>query len=159
MAPAYQQDRRPPRTAKATGSKAMRGMDSSTLPEVICQIEQLTRSDCLGLWREAFGRSPPKYLSPQFMKRVLIWDAQNRLLGSVSAKTTRRLRQIASGKPAPPSAKPGSQLVREWNGRTYQVEVVDGGYVMDGKSWRSLSAIARHITGAHWSGPRFFGVQ
>jgi len=49
--------------------------------------------------------------------------------------------------------------VREWNGRTYQVEVKDGAYVMDGKSWRSLSALAKHITGAHWSGPRFFGVQ
>jgi hypothetical protein len=56
-------------------------------------------------------------------------------------------------------AKPGARLVREWNGRTYQVDVTDGGYVMDGKTWRSLSAIARHITGAHWSGPRFFGVQ
>ena len=57
------------------------------------------------------------------------------------------------------TAKPGSHFVREWNGRTYQVEVVDGGYTMDGKTWRSLSAIARHITGAHWSAPRFFGVN
>ena len=71
--------------------------------------------------------------------------------------------QIASGKPVNAvnlgGVSPGAHLVREWNGRTYQVEVVESGYVMDGKTWRSLSAIAKHITGAHWSGPRFFGVQ
>lgn len=125
----------------------------------IAEIEGFDRADCLDRWRKAFGRPPPKYLSPQFMKRVLTWESQNKTLDGVSAKTTRRLKQIASGKTMPATAKPGSHLVREWNGRTYQVEVADGGYVMDGKSWRSLSAIAKHITGAHWSGPRFFGVQ
>ena len=93
------------------------------------------------------------------MRRVLIWEAQNSALGGVSAKTKRRLAQIASRKSVPTTAKPGSHLIREWNGRTYQVEVVEGGYVMDGKTWKSLSAIAKHITGTHWSGPRFFGVQ
>ena len=53
----------------------------------------------------------------------------------------------------------GAHLVREWNGRTYQVHVVEGGFEMDGKTWRSLSAIAKHITGATWSGPRFFGLN
>jgi len=125
----------------------------------IADIDAMDRSECLERWRETFGRPPPKYLSPQFMKRVLIWEMQNRELGGVSVKTTRRLNQIASGKAPPTTAKPGSHLIREWNGRTYQVEVMDDGYVMDGKRWRSLSAIARHITGAHWSGPRFFGVQ
>ena len=125
----------------------------------IAEIEGFDRADCLDRWRKAFGRPPPKYLSPQFMKRVLIREMQSGFLGGVSAKTTRRLKQIASGNSVPTTAKPGSHLVREWNGRTYQVEVVDGGYIMDGRSWRSLSALARHITGAHWSGPRFFGVQ
>ncbi|MEW9921821.1 DUF2924 domain-containing protein [Marimonas sp. MJW-29] len=126
---------------------------------LIAKIEASDREACLDRWRAAFGRPPPKHLSLPFLKRVLIWEAQNKALGGVSAKTMRRLKQIAAGKAAPAAAKPGSFLVREWNGRTYQVEVTDGGYVMDGKTWRSLSAIARHITGAHWSGPRFFGVQ
>lgn len=129
------------------------------VPNLIAQVEVLDRAACLIRWRENFGRPPPKHLSPQFMKRVLIWEAQNRARGGVSAKTTRRLKQIASGKAVPTIARAGSHLVREWNGRTYQVEVKDGAYVMDGKSWRSLSALAKHITGAHWSGPRFFGVQ
>lgn len=93
----------------------------------ISEIEALDRDACLELSREIFGRSPPKYLSPQFMKRVLIWETQNRALGSVSTKTTRRLKQIAAGKTLPTTAKPGSHLVREWNGRTYLVEVVRGG--------------------------------
>lgn len=125
----------------------------------IFQISGMERAGCMARWREIYGRSPPKYLSPQFMRRVLIWEVQTRLLGGLSAKTERRLRKIASGKAPPARARPGSHLVREWNGRTWQVELVDGGYVMDGKTWRSLSAIARHITGAHWSGPRFFGVN
>ena len=93
------------------------------------------------------------------MRRVLLWELQVRLIGKLSPKTERSLTQIASGKAPRATAKPGSHLVREWNGRTYQVEIVEDGYVMDGKTWRSLSAIARHITGAHWSGPRFFGVN
>ncbi|MEO1110384.1 MAG: DUF2924 domain-containing protein [Pseudomonadota bacterium] len=129
------------------------------LAKVFSDIDHLDRPGCLSRWREVFGRSPPKYLSPQFMKRVLVWELQNRELGGLSAKTERRLQNIALGKTPPPSLKPGSHLVREWNGRTYQVEVVDRGFVMDGKTWRSLSAIAKHITGAHWSGPRFFGVR
>lgn len=58
-----------------------------------------------------------------------------------------------------PKLAPGTQLVREWNGRTWQVEVVKGGFVCRGKRYRSLSAIAKMITGAHWSGPRFFGLR
>lgn len=129
------------------------------LNKAITDIKRLDRGGCLDRWRDAFGRPPPKYLSPQFMKRVLIWDLQNKQLGGLSVGTERCLKQIASGKTSAAKAKPGSHLVREWNGRTYQVEVTDGGYVMDGRTWRSLSAIARHITGARWSGPRFFGVQ
>ncbi len=137
----------------------MSGDSPGKLESLIAEISAFDRAGCLDRWRDVFGRPPPKHLSPQFMKRVLIWEIQNRALGGVSLKTTRRLNQIASGKTLPAMTKPGARLIREWNGRTYQVEVVEGGYVMDGKTWRSLSAIARHITGARWSGPRFFGVQ
>lgn len=54
--------------------------------------------------------------------------------------------------------KPGARLVREWNGRMNVVEVTDNGFIHEGKTYRSLSAIAKRITGAHWSGPRFFGL-
>ncbi|MEJ5218564.1 DUF2924 domain-containing protein [Cognatishimia sp. D5M38] len=129
------------------------------LERAVNDIERLDRLGCIERWREIFERSPPKHLSLQFMKRVLIWELQNRELGGLSVTTSRRLKQIASGTTPSTQAKPGSHLVREWNGRTYLVEVINGGYVMDGRTWRSLSAIARYITGTRWSGPRFFGVQ
>jgi hypothetical protein len=67
---------------------------------------------------------------------------------------------VAGGRRAGPRPQPlpGARLIREWNGRRYVVEVVDGGFIMDGKVYRSLTAIAFRITGAKWSGPRFFGL-
>ncbi|MEM6412828.1 MAG: DUF2924 domain-containing protein [Pseudomonadota bacterium] len=82
--------------------------------------------------------------------------------GALPASIRRASRQVADGRPMAEGARqtirPGAHLVREWNGRTYQVEVIDGGFRMDGKTWPSLSAIAKHITGTTWSGPRFFGL-
>jgi hypothetical protein len=72
----------------------------------------------------------------------------------------------SSKRPGPDSAhrqlslppRPGSRLMREWNGRIHVVDVVADGYRLDGKTYRSLSAVAKRITGTHWSGPRFFGL-
>ena len=115
-----------------------------------------------GKWEEAFRSPPPPYLSVQFMEKALSYDAQCRASGGLSAKLRRTLMQIAKGDAVPDTggceARAGTHLVREWNGRTYQVEVLEHGYRMDGKTWTSLSAIAGHITGTNWSGPRFFGL-
>ncbi|TGS84461.1 DUF2924 domain-containing protein [Mesorhizobium sp. M3A.F.Ca.ET.174.01.1.1] len=65
---------------------------------------------------------------------------------------------VVARKPGSVPPKVGSRLMREWNGRMHIVEVVHGGFVLDGKTFRSLTAVARRITGTHWSGPRFFGL-
>lgn len=111
-------------------------------------------------WAEAFGSPPPPKLSMAFMERAVAYARQCREQGGLSATSERQLRAIAGGRdPAAGRAvAAGAQLVREWNGRTYRVEVVEGGYRFDGRSWASLTAIARRITGTHWSGPRFFGL-
>jgi hypothetical protein len=76
----------------------------------------------------------------------------------------RELERATAGEPdkpasAPrPALTPGTRLIRDWNGTTIAVEVIEGGYSWEGKTWRSLSQIAREVTGAHWSGPRFFGL-
>ncbi len=131
-------------------------------------IELLDRPDCISRWTRMFGHGPPKHISVRFMRRVLAYEEQVRRFGGHSNAVRRALEAAlkANGRgrpvsPAMPSVmhlRPGTHLVREWNGRTYQVEVVEEGFRMDGKDYRSLSAIARKITGAHWSGPRFFGV-
>lgn len=113
-------------------------------------------------WEAVFGSPPPPYLSVPFMQKALTYEAHCKAQGGLPTATRRALRQIAAGKEitdaTPAKLSSGAHLVREWNGRTYQVQVTEGGFEMDGKTWRSLSAIAKHITGATWSGPRFFGL-
>jgi hypothetical protein len=75
--------------------------------------------------------------------------------GGLTEKTSRRVRLPTINPPAP---RPGTRLVREWNGRTHVVDVREDGFVFDGKTYRSLSAVTKRITGAHWSGRRFFGL-
>jgi hypothetical protein len=116
----------------------------------------------IAAWQEAFGSPPPPFLSVAFMRKAVAYEEQCRISGGLPTATRRKLRQIAEGKPIAVASgddlRTGAHLVREWNGRTYQVEVIEGGYRMDGKDWPSLSAIAKHITGTTWSGPRFFGL-
>jgi hypothetical protein len=95
------------------------------------------------------------------MQRVLAHDLQCRKLGGLSAANKRVLKAVLAGgevNEAVQSVGDGATLVREWNGRVYRVRAVPEGYVLDGKTYASLSSVARHITGARWSGPRFFGL-
>lgn len=121
------------------------------------------RPGVLAEWEAVIGSPPPAYLSVGLMQRAIAHERQCRAQGGVSAATRRALRQISEGKTAeeasPQRLSPGAHLVRDWNGRRYQVVVTDKGFEMDGRAWRSLSSIAKHITGATWSGPRFFGLR
>ncbi len=137
-------------------------------------MEGLDRVQCIDRWRRQFGRTPPKHVSIQFMRKVLAYEAQIKAHGGHSKAVRRALkRALVSGNgqagPDPMAAplrplaishslRPGTHLVREWNGRTYQVEVLEEGFRMDNREYHSVSAIAQKITGAHWSGPRFFGL-
>ena len=124
-------------------------------------VQTLNRPALLDLWREIIGAPPPKYLSLVFLRKALAYELQRQQVGDVSKSKLRALEVIATVKePSRASSlKPGSHLIREWNGRSYMVEVTESGFRLDGKSYRSLSSIARQITGARWSGPRFFGVR
>ena len=104
-------------------------------------------------------RTVPPRPRAETLRRLLAYEAQAHALGSLAASETRMLRSIASGNPVgdvAAQATPGTHLVREWNGRTYRVEVTDNGYRRDGMTYRSLSAVAKRITGTARSGPRFF---
>jgi len=120
------------------------------------------RATVISDWEAAFGGRPPAYLSVRFMTKAVEYDRQCKRAGGLTSSTRRALQQVASGKPIETlplnPARTGTQFVREWNGRTYQVEAVKDGFELDGRVWSSLSAIAKHITGTSWSGPRFFGL-
>jgi hypothetical protein len=101
------------------------------------------------------------------MLREIAYKMQERACGGLAPAIKRRLRTLAAdieanGAGALPSAlllKPGTRLLREWGGKTHTVIVLDDGFEFEGERYQSLTQIARGITGAHWSGPRFFGLR
>jgi hypothetical protein len=123
-------------------------------------FERLSREELIECWTEMIGSAPPPKLRSPMMAKILICEHQWQASGRPRATLVRRLRRLARA--APDSALPagnGQRLVREWNGVEHTVDVTEAGYLWNGKTWRSLSAIAKEITGTKWSGPRFFGVQ
>lgn len=107
-------------------------------------------------------RTPvPKGLSQPFLRRFLAFKLQARRHGGLPKGFEARLRAAAlgEGRPKSPSLRPGGRLIREWNGKPHVVEVTDDGFLWNNQRHRSLSAIACEITGARWSGPRFFGLN
>lgn len=117
-------------------------------------------------WREHF-RKPAPEIGPDLLRRGLAWRIQARVNGGLTTSTRKAVEkaqeQLArTGSVASPrdlAIKPGTRLVREWHGKTYHVLVLDNGFEHEGRHYESLSQIARAITGAHWSGPRFFGLK
>lgn len=103
-------------------------------------------------------RTPPPNISSELLRLGVAYAVQAKAHGDLPAPAKRALRK-ASPKAATTAIPPGSQLVRDWNGRTIRVDAVDGGYLWEGRRYRSLSAIATAVTGTRWSGPRFFGVS
>lgn len=128
----------------------------------LAALAGLDRTALLERWRRAFGRDAPPRLSRALMEKAVAYDIQVRAFGGLSARTVRALRAAAKAGGGPASNRlPGSgaRLVREWNGALHEVEVLEDGYLWRGARHRSLSAIARAITGTRWSGPRFFGLK
>ena len=135
----------------------------SSLEDDLAALAEMPPAQLRERW-EALEGSPAPALAPPLLRRLLAQRLQERRHGGLPALVRRELLRIADGEPVPTSARPraqltsGTRLVREWNGRTITVEVHNDGFRHAGRNWRSLSEIARHVTGAHWSGPRFFGL-
>ena len=100
------------------------------------------------------------------MLRALAYDVQRKAMGGLSRKVRRQLEQageqLGAGRsitPVPAAPKAGTRLIREWQGVTHEVILLEKGVEYRGRTWSSLSAVARDITGTRWSGPRFFGLN
>ena len=114
-------------------------------------------------WVEVEAAPSPK-LPPPLLQRLLAHRLQERRLGGLPATVVRELERAGRGDQVTPSRQaipltPGARLIREWNGQTITVEVREEGFWWKEQIWRSLSEIAAKVTGAHWSGPRFFGLN
>ena len=143
-------------------------------PTVLRQLTELQEMPYPALkekWRGLYGTEPPAY-KREHMVRRLAYRIQELAYGGLADETKAELERIAEEdeqrrhgaranrrKPKDTHPTPGTRLVREWNGQRHEVTAVEGGFEHNGRKHRSLSAIAKTITGAHWSGPQFFGLR
>lgn len=132
----------------------------SDIAAELAALSQLERAGLAERWVRAFGCPPPRGCRAQVLLLALAWQVQMAdLLGTVVPERLLRSLRRSSVPVSGPALAPGTRLLREWQGRTHQVTVLSSGFEWNGVRYRSLSAIARSITGTAWSGPLFFGLR
>jgi hypothetical protein len=148
----------------------MRAISHKAIEGVEAELERLPTLGSQQLdvrWRELYGSERPRRIYGELLISILAYRLQEKALGGLKPATRRLLRQVA-GNPSErrsldaltqPRLKAGAVLLREWHGATHRVTVLEFGYEYSGQRLRSLSAIARRITGSRWSGPLFFGLR
>ena len=145
-------------------------MDAGSEDAVAARLHALEGMTYDGLrteWRRLYRAHPPKRVARDLLVLGVAWKIQEQAHGGLGTATKRRLADLAKAmeqdgdlaRSRVARLKPGAKLIREWRGETHTVIVLEHGFEWRGKRWRSLSVIAREITGAHWSGPRFFGLN
>lgn len=134
----------------------------------IKEIRSLARQRLIELWSGLFGKAPAPGIRREIMIPLLAYKIQENAYGSLKPSTRAELRRIAktlerrgksNGLSMPQRLKPGVLLSRHWHGQVHEIVVSGMGYEYRGKTYRSLSEIARTITGTRWSGPAFFGLK
>ena len=142
-------------------------MSSAELEREIGPLADLPRTDLAERWKYLYRSDPPRGISTRLMVRAIAFEMQAKHYGGLKSAIVRRLDRIAGGGTGgeagsaarAPALDSGARLVREWNGVTHTVDVTDDGFEWQDQQYGSLSEIAREITGARWSGPRFFGFN
>ena len=122
------------------------------------ELSAMSRADLLDRWSARFGTTAPKKMRANTLARILACEEQWMHSSDNRAAIRKQLERVV-GAGSRPAAKDGTRFIREWHGTEHVVDLIDGVYHWNGKPWKSLSAIAREITGAKWSGPRFFGLK
>jgi hypothetical protein len=130
-------------------------------------LTKLTVAELKEQWRSSYETKPPRRIGRELLARAIAYRLQERALRGLKPSTKRLLERLvgnaSSGQPlnlaAPPPASAGTVLIREWQGITHEVRVLDRGVLYRKQQYRSLSEVARLITGCRWSGPLFFGLR
>lgn len=136
--------------------------DRERIGEELKQLPDLDRNGLAERWISFFGQAPPLRTSRSLMIRAVAYKMQERAFGGLKPSTRRMLQEPNGTRGSAASSRklsPGTVLLRDWQGVTHQVSVIEDGFVYRAKRYRSLSEVAFVITGSHWSGPRFFGVK
>ena len=124
-------------------------------------IQTMSRTELIEAFKAARIGRIPKNASQNFLRSNLAWAAQAAAQGQdpVALRKSLATKAQKAARQRLPRYKPGTRLIREWHGVTHEVTVEEKGYSWNGEQYRSLSHIAREITGTRWSGPRFFGLK
>jgi Protein of unknown function (DUF2924) len=138
----------------------------TSLDTLLAELSVMPPAQLRSAWRDTF-KSPAPDIGPDLLRRGIANRLQERVHGSLTGATKREIERLRkrvertgkAGHLHAISLKTGTRLVRSWNGKSYHVLVCDDGFEFEGRHYASLSHIAREITGAHWSGPRFFGLK
>ena len=140
---------------------------SKRIAQELVTLSSLSRDGLKARWRSLYGTEPPEKSSQEFLKAGIAYRLQERALGGLKPQIKRLLERAGEDNSARKPIRvepvatttPGTVLIREWHGTRHQVTVLENGAVYRGKRYRSLSEIARLITGSKWSGPLFFGLK
>ena len=131
----------------------------SSLEQQLGRIAGLSSRELKAEWQRVTGTRVPR-VSPALLRLALGYELQARALGGLPRGVRQTLAQLGQGRTRTAVAGPGTRLVREWQGRVHVVTIGEDEVIRwDGREWRSLSEVARAITGARWSGPAFFGLK
>ena len=158
---------RPPARSSAVSATIGNAVGAShDLSQRMAALSGLTAQQLRDEWRRLYRGQPPR-LSRDLLIRSIAYRMQEVAYGGLSKATERMLATLSKELKASGSVtiapdlrvRSGARLVREWRGRTHTVIVTDDGFEYAGKVYASLTSIAHEITGAHWSGPRFFGLN
>lgn len=128
-----------------------------TLEQRLDALTSMPKEELRATWQAGLATSPPR-VSADLLRRLLGHALQEKAMGGLSSAQRQTLRRLGAGR-SDKSMKAGTRLIRQWNNRTIAVTVDEGGFMWEDRSYRSLSAIAREVTGTAWSGPRFFGLR
>ncbi len=136
------------------------------LEKQLAELPGMTPAQLRAKWRECW-RNPAPDIGPDLLRRGIAWRLQSRAYGDLPSHIKRELERAADrlrrGEEliscSRPSLKPGTRLVRQWQGSVHHVFVLDDGYEFDARRFSSLTQVATAITGTHWSGPTFFGLK
>lgn len=139
------------------------GPAAAAVEAEISRIQTLKPDEVRALWRETFRKEVPKALTRDLLVRTLCWHIQEKAFGGHSPVILKMLASYAKGRPGEVGRlrrlKPGTELVREFQGERHTVVITAVGFRWRGEDYPSLTAIARTITGTNCNGPRFFGLR
>jgi hypothetical protein len=141
-------------------------IDHEALTTEIARLSKLDIDELRERWRAIYGKAPSPEIGRSFLTRAIVYRLQERAYGGLKPSTSRLLARAVEENPTGSSKRPqsrmaqsGTILIREWQGTAHRVTMLDDGVSFNGKRYRSLSEVAREITGSRWSGPRFFGLR